>query len=488
MSPFGLCWHRQRSAFDGSRGAHRTSWGLLLGALVALGACSDAHSIGSQQVEEEGERPGDEGDDDGSTGEEEGLEEDDDLPDDGTPLTYFEHAKPIIDQKCGPCHSEGGIGPMQFGSYKDVKPLLPLIKADISADIMPPWRATGELDVFEGDRRLSPKQKKTLLRWIDDGGEEGDPESEPEALPKTARALPRIDETLTLPSSFEPNLEPDTYRCFVFEWPHDTTKFITGLSVEPERREMVHHAIVYLIGPNAAQGIRDRDAAEEGEGFECFSSAGLGAWITSYEPGGYGQEFSGGVGMQVQPGSVIVLQVHYNTLKGKFQDRSRVDLMLADEVERAGRTTLIMNYLWLAENPLVRGGTMLIPANEPDVVHRYQGAPLGLTGANDIFGVDLHMHTLGRAGSIGIVRRGSGEMETLLDIPDWAFEWQETYRFKEPVRLEQGDQLWVECRFDNTADKQPMIDGKRLEPRDVRWGEGTTDEMCLGNVLTAPAK
>jgi hypothetical protein len=31
-----------------------------------------------------------------------------------------------------------------------------------------------------------------------------------------------------------------------------------------------------------------------------------------------------------------------------------------------------------------------------------------------------------------------------------------------------------------------IVDGQRLSPRNVNWGEGTTDEMCLGNVLVTP--
>ena len=83
--------------------------------------------------------------------------------------------------------------------------------------------------------------------------------------------------------------------------------------------------------------------------------------------------------------------------------------------------------------------------------------------------------------------RADGSSEPLLEIPRWAFEWQETYRFREPVRLETGDQLYVECHFDNSAENQLVVNGQRLTPRDVNWGEGTTDEMCLGNVLITPS-
>jgi hypothetical protein len=34
------------------------------------------------------------------------------------------------------------------------------------------------------------------------------------------------------------------------------------------------------------------------------------------------------------------------------------------------------------------------------------------------------------------------------------------------------------------ASAQPVIGGKTLAPRYVLWGEGTTDEMCLGILQT----
>jgi len=48
-----------------------------------------------------------------------------------------------------------------------------------------------------------------------------------------------------------------------------------------------------------------------------------------------------------------------------------------------------------------------------------------------------------------------------------------------------GDTIRVTCRFDNSARRQPVVHGKRLSPRYVLWGEGTTDEMCLGLLQVA---
>jgi hypothetical protein len=48
------------------------------------------------------------------------------------------------------------------------------------------------------------------------------------------------------------------------------------------------------------------------------------------------------------------------------------------------------------------------------------------------------------------------------------------------MQLTSSDLLQIECTWDNSPQMQPMVDGTPLPPRDVNWGEGTRDEMCLG--------
>jgi Copper type II ascorbate-dependent monooxygenase, C-terminal domain len=404
-------------------------------------------------------------------------------PDTGTSLTYFRDAKPIIDAKCKPCHFAGGIGPFPLTKYDEVKPYAPLISYDVSHGEMPPWQASGPLGVYVGDRRLSDVQKSTLLRWVEEGALEGDPsQAPPEVVPPDRRGLGRVDLSLPIGGSYTPQTFPDEYRCFVLEWPYAQTRYITGISIEPSRRQSVHHAILYMEPPENAASVRSQDRGAAGLGFPCFSNVNsLTTWLSSYEPGGYGQSFPDGLGFEVKPGSLLVLQVHYNSLNGTGPDASRVDLELADRVPHVATVQQLIDPLWVL-------GFMPIAANQSDVVHRWRGRPsgLGTFTTYDVHWVDLHMHTLGSRGSVSIAR-ANRTVEPLLTIPDWDFNWQQTYVFNRPVKLNPGDELEVECHFDNTAQNQMIVDGQRLSPRDVNWGEGTRDEMCLGNVLVTPA-
>lgn len=396
-------------------------------------------------------------------------------------LTYYKDAKPIIDAKCGICHAPDGIAPMPFTTYAEVKPFAALMAIDVKGGVMPPWLPSDPPEKFIGDRRLTPEQKSTFLSWIEGGALEGSPQDEPPALPlEGRRSLAQVDSSLRMMEPYEPPPGADEYRCFVLDWPHEVTKYVTALDIVPGNRQLVHHAIVYYVEPEQVQAVRDRDAEDPAQGFQCFGGVGKAAWLTSYEPGGHADEIPGQVGFAIVPGAVMVLQVHYNTLSGGGSDASRVDFTLKDQVERVGNVQLIMDPRWPA-------GSMKIPMGERDVVHTYTGRAASLSTAMnyEIFWVDMHMHALGSAGRIGIMR-GDGELEELVNIPAWDFGWQETFMLRRPVTLFPTDSLYVECHFDNTAENQIIVNDVRLPPRDVAWGDKTTDEMCLGNVLIAP--
>ena len=100
------------------------------------------------------------------------------------------------------------------------------------------------------------------------------------------------------------------------------------------------------------------------------------------------------------------------------------------------------------------------------------------------------MHRLGASSRLVLEREGGSE-ETLLSIPRWDFDLQRAYFFESPLAFHSGDRLSLECRYDNSARKQPLLNGVRRQSRDVTWGERSSDEMCVGSLYItehAPAQ
>ncbi len=80
------------------------------------------------------------------------------------------------------------------------------------------------------------------------------------------------------------------------------------------------------------------------------------------------------------------------------------------------------------------------------------------------------------------MNKGTPGARRVLDIPVWDFDDQATTPLAEPVPVAPGDTLTVTCHHDQALrERLPAFEGQ--PERYVVWGEGTTDEMCLGIVL-----
>jgi hypothetical protein len=332
---------------------------------------------------------------------------------------------------------------------------------------------------------------------------------EPEATP--LRADERFLD-VAMPTAYTPKAPygagTDDYRCFVLDPKLRKDAFLTGIDVRPGNADVVHHVILFSVAPGQRAEARARDAEEAGPGWTCFGGTGLGAdmgtldqapWIGAWAPGGGEQVHAGDVGVPLARGSQIVMQVHYNLLAGKDPDTSSARLRLAPGTAALDplETVLLPAPVELPCRPGRSGSLCEREAAVADAVKRFGNAgriaeyfPF-LCGAAEpgpeqsctrrarkdmtIRAAAGHMHLLGREISIAV------NGETVLDIDEWNFDDQGAVAV-DPVSVKAGDELTVTCRHDQAMrDINPSLEGQ--PERYVVWGEGTTDEMCLGILL-----
>jgi len=91
----------------------------------------------------------------------------------GTP-TFSKDVAPILYKNCASCHRPGDIAPMSLLTYENARPWAKAIREKVAGGNMPPWHATQAHGIFSNDRRLSEKDKDTLIRWADGGAPKGD--------------------------------------------------------------------------------------------------------------------------------------------------------------------------------------------------------------------------------------------------------------------------------------------------------------------------
>jgi hypothetical protein len=393
--------------------------------------------------------------------------------------TYHGDVKRILDAKCVGCHADGGIAPFALETYEQARVWEQLVVLSVQMRTMPPWLAGTDCNEYVMDPSLGDEQIDLIARWVDAGSPEGDagnPGPPLDAGP--SHTLSRIDQTLALPEPYVASSEDDDYRCFVLDWPQAQPIHVTGFGVRPGDTRSVHHAIAFVVEPEDVPEVEALDAGEEVQGYSCYGGPlAPAAWLGVWTPGSVGADFPPGTGIRVEPGSKVVLQVHYSPHNGPpVPDVTAVDLRLDEEVQREAWIQPWFDPSWYGE------GVMSIPAGAQHVSYSVSYDPtLFVTNGRPlvVHTAGLHMHALGTSGRLSIERK-DGEDECLLDIPRWNFHWQGAYGFVEPKLVEPGDRIYLECHWDNSATNQPIVGGVRQEPRDVDWGEAASDEMCLG--------
>jgi len=404
---------------------------------------------------------------------------------DGPAPTYYADVAPLIQRECLACHIEGGIGPFLLTGYDEVVTEADSVVEAVMTGYMPPWLPDPACREFDHQRGLTADERAIFQRWFDGGMRQGDIADLPPAPP-----APPAFEATDIARMAEPYLPdataPDDYRCFLLDYEFENDVFITGRSVVPGAQGIVHHVLSYAISPEQADTLAALDAADEGPGYECFSGpipneggdnagtlglTGLGGWV----PGQLPFVEREGRAIFVPAGSRIVMQMHYNLLAADpTPDSTELHLQL---------TTTEPEFL-TRRVPLAILD-LNIPAGMPSASHtavfrNYTGNAMNITTFSP------HMHMLGRTQTTQMVPRfgEDGPTSCMIDVPEWDFNWQQNYRVRaeEPINLEVGAGLEVTCVYDNSPSHQPVVNGEQIEPRDVSWGEGSLDEMCINFV------
>ncbi|MBS42654.1 MAG: hypothetical protein CMH83_05700 [Nocardioides sp.] len=345
-------------------------------------------------------------------------------------------------------------------------------------------------------------------------------EQEAEAAPVALRRGERRT-TIAVPSAYTPSAPngegTDDYRCFLLdpELPQDA--WLTGTDIRPGNPDVVHHVILYKVDAALLDQARAADRASDGPGWTCFGGMGLegeldklddAAWLGAWAPGGRETVSRDGYGVGLDTGTRIVMQVHYNLLAGVAPDRSAARIRWVPQDAPAGsdieavHTVLLPAPVELPCRPGRDSGPLCShDASVADAKARFGEAagqtanllhllcgtevtPTDTTTCDRVLPRDMtilgaagHMHLLGRWITV-VANPGTPREQQLLDVPIWNFDDQAATPI-EPLRLRAGDTVQVTCHHDQEMrDLLPAL--QDAEEKYVVWGEGTTDEMCLG--------
>jgi hypothetical protein len=172
-----------------------------------------------------------------------------------------------------------------------------------------------------------------------------------------------------------------------------------------------------------------------------------------------------GIAYRIPAGAGLGLQIHYTTTGQEEKCRIQVGLRFArNTVNKQLRHFLLDPRGWK------------IPPNEPAFAIR---ASRKLEADADLLGMFTHMHVRGRDMTF-YATPPDAPRETLLQIPNYNFEWQLGYELKPGSKLlPKGTVVEAIAHFDNS----PFNPFNPDPSKSVGYGPQTVDEMFNGFVF-----
>jgi len=333
----------------------------------------------------------------------------------------------------------------------------------------------------------------------------------------SSSAHPVTSIVLRMAHAYKPRAAPgttDDYHCTLLN-PHvKRNSYIISSQFLPGSDE-VHHAALYLVPPSL--GVTAERDDEVGKGWMCFGEGTLPntpladlaqvPLLSFWAPGHGADDLPKGTGVPLPAGSLVIMQVHYNLLVGDKPVKNRLvlhtvpvstpllplhlDLMLAppDLPCPAGVTGPLCNRAASLANLGQRFGQLAVAevnGIESLCGHNPSDPPAGDTAScmssinksGYIVRVQAHMHLLGVSFTMTL-NPGTPRAKTVLNVPDYNFHDQRSYNLASPISVSAGEPVQVTCTYNPTlAQELPIL--RKAPPHFVTWGDGSTDEMCIG--------
>jgi hypothetical protein len=368
-------------------------------------------------------------------------------------VSYSDSIAPVLLAKCADCHRPGGIAPWAMNSHAMVQGFSPMIRETVLTRRMPPWHADPEIGEFLHDLSLTLDETRELVTWIDAGAPRGDGPDPLTAVDEqiTEWELGQPDLIVTLPAFDIPATGVLDYQFFEVENPLDRDVWVRAVQIAPGDRQVVHHAI-------ATFGEGSNTAGRVDSGESLFQPQ-----LMTFVPGNETYIYPDNTGVYVPAGTSFYTQMHYTTFGRETKDQTRIGLYFHEQApEHVLQHYSILNL------------DLRIPAGEAE---HQESAYFELQRDAVIYSLFPHAHYRGRASEFTI-RYPDGREELVLSVPNYDFNWQRYFQFKEPIHAPAGTMIIHRTTYDNStanvSNPDPAVN--------VRFGEQTWEEMLYGGV------
>jgi hypothetical protein len=345
-----------------------------------------------------------------------------------SPYNYNEHVFPILKNRCGGCHVEGGVAPMSLMTHADAVPWGESIRSEVTAGHMPPWPVDMPHDGFRNGSPMTARELNVLLTWATGGTPPGEPDKAPAPVTLASNwSLGKPDLELPLmPVTLAAGQQEQT-RSFVIATDTREPRWIRAVDLLPGTPAMVRSADIRVVSTAASTSAGG-----------IVTDRRLALWL----PGETPTPLDAGAGFELPAGAQLAVMVRYKKTwqyeRKELMDRSRVGLYFADGPAKP------LNALTIDLEAPVSSAT---------------GAPT-VTGTvktleRDVRALAIYPEALPRGARVRVEAvLPDGSQEMLISAraqPDWL----RRYWFKKPIVLPRGTRLNAHVSRDEEADLEP---------------------------------
>ena len=390
-------------------------------------------------------------------------------------LVYNGEIGRIFNENCVVCHQEGGIGPMQFETYDQIRPWAPLIQYKVANREMPPYAYDQHIGVQDliGDWRMEQDDIDKIVAWVNAGSPLGDPEK---ALPRPDLKDPNewnFAADLGQPDLIVPSVSMDIPANGNDLWSNhyvssglSVDRCIKAVQVKPrgDARAVVHHA-------NSSVEVLKEDGDRERYGM-----------LTEYAMGKWGEQVPEGVCRTLPADAEIRWSIHMfpggvgATAEGEMIEDNVVEIGLwfHEEGYEVGNEVYkqdLAQYNIQFEGALERNANMVIPPNSHSMTQGFHSFDHPVR----IDSFQPHGHLRMNAASFEIFYPETGRTEEISQVSNWSATWHHSHIYEPDSAplVPTGAVLVLKQWYDNTAENPNNPDPDQW----VYGGSRTGDEM-----------
>lgn len=363
--------------------------------------------------------------------------------------TYSEHIRPIIANRCAPCHYEGGAGAFPLLTYEQVARRAQLVRYVSLIKYMPPVDANSPLDSLTEHSELTDSELIDIQLWVSGG-------------------MPKGEDTE--PIQYKPNAPEPSLKIPVtgYKIQREGGTYTKELQLTIPKKTFIRGFTIYPQYPTGIRQVILARAPKRGES-PTFTPTGIrterliGAWSNGYNH----LELKNST-YEFEAGETIIARVLYQP-SGKIEDGG-FTVGFYESLPSPNKPK------WITlgkKNFVLEPSEALIELQDSKVLNEKYTLTAMLP----------ELKNYARNFRLYRTTPATSEREYLGGVYTWDPQWPGAFNFKKGIPLEANTTLFAITSYDNSGH---AFGDSRVTPKPVPFGGGEDQELNWTHILLEP--